>query len=183
MKSIALVGLAGTGKDTLAWHLHETYGHDMLSFALPLKRIVQDVYQFTDEQMFGPSKHRDEPDWRYPMPSGGHLTPRIALERFGTEAGRYCYVRTWLDLAMRDARASALFAFTDCRFQNEIDACRELGAAIVRLTRTGIVAGTHGTEAHAQLPDSAFDLVLSTDGTIEQTRAAFDEWYATQGAA
>ncbi len=183
MRSIALVGLAGVGKDTLAAHIAETYGHRVLSIAVPLKRIVQQIYQFSDAQLFGPSRLRNEPDPRYPRPDGSFLCPREALELFGTEAGRRCYERTWLDMAMTDAKrvtaTGGAWVFTDARYANEMEACRAKGAAIVRLTRQGVTASEHQSEREqAAIPDSNFDLVLSTDGTIEETRAAFDGWYA-----
>lgn len=197
-RSIALVGLAGTGKDTLADHIAAAYGHHKLSFAAPLKRVVQSIYGFTDAQLFGPSRLRDEPDPRYPRAGEACLTPREALERIGTDACRKCYVRTWLDLSVHEAKAvkaaGGSFVFTDTRFENEIDALRDLGCLIVRLTRKGIVPGQrrwwkpwtwlrkpmHESEAHALLPESRFDFVLSTDGTIEETRAAFEEWFSKQ---
>lgn len=182
--SIALVGLAGVGKNVLADYITATYGHMQLSFAAPLKRAVQSIYHFSDAQLFGPSRLRDEPDPRYLRADGTGLTPREALERIGTDACRKCYEETWLDLAMLDASKIAArggkWVFTDARYVNEMDACRARGALIVRLTRTGIVAGGHESEAHALLPDERFDLVLSTDGTIEETRRKFSEWFSKQ---
>ena len=185
VKSIALVGLAGVGKDTLAAHIAATYGHRILSFAAPLKRIVQQVYHFSDAQLFGPSSLRNEPDLRYQRPDGSCLSPREALERFGTEAGRACFDRTWLDMALRDAAectaVGGRWVFTDTRFRNEMEACRERGAAIVRLTRSDKHTGTHESEREqAAIPSEFFDLVLSTDGAIDATRDAFDRWFCKQ---
>lgn len=188
-KSLALVGLAGVGKDTLAAHIADVFGHQPLSFAAPLKRAVRALYAFSDAQLFGPSKLRNEPDPRYPRDDGTCLTPREALERFGTDAGRKCYPRTWLDLAMADAQLaesqSASWVFTDCRFTNEIDACRSRGALIVRLVRAGKRPCDHASEQeqHA-IPDAYFDFVLSTDGAIQETRDAFDRWFqSVQGGS
>lgn len=178
--NIGIEGLPGTGKDTLAAHIAEKYGHKILSFARPLKLVVQQIYQFSDAQMFGSSHYRNEPDLRYPRGDGTYLTPRLALQLFGTEAGRACYENTWIDLAAREAAAvNALggrWAFTDVRF--EVPYLRGRGdCKLVRLTRSGVVAGEHASNAHAQIPDSEFDLVLSTDGPVEETRSAFDQWY------
>jgi hypothetical protein len=183
LRSIALVGLAGVGKDTLAQHIENTHRHRVLSFAEPLKRIVQQIYGFSDAQLFGPSRLRNEPDKRFPREDGTFLCPREALERFGTEAGRKCYGGTWLDLAMRqaaDAEANCEpWVFTDCRFKNEMDACCFRGGKLVRLVRTGQIPCDHASEQEQfALPDDYFDLVLSTDGSIEDTRSAFDEWFS-----
>lgn len=57
------VGSAGSGKDTLADMLPST---QKISFADPVKRTAQSLYEFTDEQLWGPSQRRNEPDSRYP---------------------------------------------------------------------------------------------------------------------
>lgn len=177
--NIVLTGCAGTGKSTLARYLADEYNYTELSFAAPLKRVVQQIYKFSNEQLYGPSSMRDAPDLRYPRADGTHLTPREALQRIGTDACRSCYEDTWLDLAMEDAfRTNQLgpsWVFDDCRFANELDECVAGGALAVRLTRAGCVASAHPSEAGmASLPDDEFDLVLSTDGTKAETQAAFD---------
>lgn len=59
---IALAGRAGSGKNALAKMLG---GHE-ISFAEPLKRFCQEVFAFTDAQVWGPSEERNKPDERYP---------------------------------------------------------------------------------------------------------------------
>lgn len=179
MPNIAIEGLPGTGKDTLAEYIRIKYGYTVLSFCEPLKRIVQQIYGFSDQQLFGPSKYRDEPDLRYKRADGSYLTPRIALKLFGTEAGRECYESTWYDMGMRKAadanKSGHPWVFTDTRF--ELQKLRDTGLCLcVRLKRLGAIASDHASDAHANLPDSFFDLVLSTDGSIEETQGRFDAW-------
>lgn len=77
------VGTAGSGKDTLADLLRDNDKFVKIALADPLKRIARDVYDFTDEQLWGPSANRNEPDKRYPQWSecpwclvqGKHLKP------------------------------------------------------------------------------------------------------------
>jgi hypothetical protein len=118
MKLIGLSGLAGSGKDTIADFLVEEYGFVKISLSDVLKRVVRDVYGFTDNQLWGPSEARNEPDRRYPrkckqcwgggsvqLGNGGYenptedcpscdgkgtvyLTARHALQTLGTEWGR-----------------------------------------------------------------------------------------------
>lgn len=63
---IGVCGLAGAGKDTIADYLSGSFKFQKVAFADPLKRICRDVYDFTDEQLWGPSEKRNEPDKRYP---------------------------------------------------------------------------------------------------------------------
>lgn len=52
------------GKDTVANYLKSNYNFQIISFAQKLKEIVQDLYDFSDEQINGDLK--DEQDTRYP---------------------------------------------------------------------------------------------------------------------
>lgn len=182
---IGLAGFQGVGKSTLASYCVSAYGLKELSFADPLKRIVQDLYGFTDQQMYGPSQYRNAEDWRYPRPDGTHLTPRMALERFGTEAGRYCFRDTWCNKAMELARTAiadpgrhAGAVFSDARFINEFEAIRSAGGYVVRLVHPDIQCGDHESETgQGSLPDSYFDLVIDTSGAKAETQAKFDSWY------
>lgn len=56
----------GTGKDTVADLLVNTHKFQKIGMADPLKRFTKEVYGFTDEQLWGPSKFRNIPDERYP---------------------------------------------------------------------------------------------------------------------
>ena len=79
-----------------------------VSFADPIKRICKDLFHFTDQQLWGSSKYRDEPDNRYLRSNGSFLTPRFSLERCGDEFGRSCYPQIWIAQTM--ATADALLA-------------------------------------------------------------------------
>lgn len=58
---IALAGRAGSGKNTVA----KLLGAHEISFAEPLKKFCQEIFAFTDEQVWGPSECRNAPDERY----------------------------------------------------------------------------------------------------------------------
>ncbi len=62
---IGFCGLAGSGKDTSGDFLVKNANYVKLACADPLKRICQQVYAFTDEQLWGPSSERNKPDKRY----------------------------------------------------------------------------------------------------------------------
>ncbi len=119
---LAVAGLAGSGKDTVADILAK--GNTVkCALADPLKRIVRDVFDFSDDQLWGPSFKRNEPDKRYPRPHGHwvnnkcaccgipneedilhvpcFLTPRYSLQLLGTEYGRHCFPNIWVNYALR----------------------------------------------------------------------------------
>lgn len=111
---IGISGLAGSGKDTAADFLVKDHGFAKLSFADPMKRFCREVFDFTEEQLWGPSSARNAPDPRYlrrriTNEFGDHLhdeylTPRHALQTLGTEWGRDCFPSIWVDYAIRMAR-------------------------------------------------------------------------------
>ena len=66
---IGVSGPAGSGKDAVADFLRADLRFTSISLADPLKRICRDVYDFTEEQLWGPSAMRNKPDERYPRPN------------------------------------------------------------------------------------------------------------------
>lgn len=71
--------VAGAGKDTAADWLVERHGFVKIGLADPLKRICKEVYNFTDDQLWGPSQFREAPDMRYPRPGEAAERARIAF--------------------------------------------------------------------------------------------------------
>ena len=129
---LGISGLMGSGKDTVADHLVAKHGFVKIGLADPLKRFVAEVYGFSFSQLWGPSQMRNIPDERYPRDhtyndslasladatclccgwdsSVGspevpqcYLTPRYALMMLGTEWGRGCYDKTWIEYGLRVA--------------------------------------------------------------------------------
>jgi hypothetical protein len=67
-KLIVLSGEAGAGKDSVAKILVENHGFWLYSLASPLKRFAEDMFGFTQEQLYGPSHSRNAPDPRWARP-------------------------------------------------------------------------------------------------------------------
>lgn len=63
---IGISGPAGSGKDTVADYLVQKQGFVRISLADSIKRYCKEVFQFSDDQLWGPSEKRVEPDLRYP---------------------------------------------------------------------------------------------------------------------
>lgn len=100
---IGVSGFAGSGKDTVADGLCKNPRFIKLAFADGIKRICKEVFDWTQDDLWGPSAMRSVPDLRYPR-EGGHLTPRYALQKLGTEWGRDCYENIWVEYALRLAK-------------------------------------------------------------------------------
>ena len=110
---VGLLGNARVGKDTFAEHLVKQYGYVRIGLADPLKRFCKEVFDFSDEQLYG--NERDLPDTRYlrikihppvdeVVADVNYLTPRYALQTLGTEWGRNCYNDIWIETGIRTAK-------------------------------------------------------------------------------
>jgi hypothetical protein len=171
---LGLSGVAGAGKDTAA-NILVDLGFVKISLAMPMKFICKELFDFSDEQLWGPSEARNAPDPRY-----GGLTPRHALQTLGTEWGRACWPDIWVNRALKDARwyfdYDALgVVVPDVRFRNERAAIETAGGEVWRIVRPG--AGLAGAAAahlsENELTDSMFDVshTLVNDGSLEQLAA------------
>ena len=141
-KIIALVGLIGSGKDTVADYLQNIHHFRRESFARTLKDAVSSVFGWDRELLEGRTEYsrqwREEVDewWaeRLDMPN---LTPRWVLQHWGTEVVRgNFHSDIWiasLENKLRNNKDNVVI--TDCRFLNEIAAVQNQGGLVVRVRR------------------------------------------------
>lgn len=191
---IGILGQSGSGKDTVADYLVHRYGYVKVALADPLKRICKDVYNFTDEQLWGPSASRNKVDERY-----GKLSPRVALQTLGTEWGRNCYDGTWIEYGMRVAdkildgngytQKRGLYmkgyferltkkvsgvVIPDIRFKNEVQLIRNrLTGFVVRLYRPDadghVGLANHASEVEQKaIPDEACDAIVYNRESLDK---------------
>lgn len=123
---IGINGKAKSGKDTVADMLVKNHGFVKVALADPIKRAAMEWWDFTEDQLWGPSEMRNKPDERYPVPhyfvDGScemcgmlfyeerddhgtcYLTPRRALQQIGTEVARAIDPDVWVRITMRVAK-------------------------------------------------------------------------------
>ena len=113
---IYILGEAHSGKSTASKYLIERLSMVEISLADPMKRALMDWYGFTEEQLWGPSELRNQPDVRLCRGENsvnGHelseidpedyLSPREGLQTLG-EAMRQAYPKTWVRILFRDIK-------------------------------------------------------------------------------
>jgi hypothetical protein len=101
---IGVVGKAGSGKDTIADIFVEKYNFTKIGLADPIKRFLKEIFDFSDDQLWGDSQFRTLEDKRYPRTVKGaltYLTARYALQHLGTEFGRSCNEDVWANYAIK----------------------------------------------------------------------------------
>jgi len=126
---IAIAGRAGSGKTTCAKWLVERHGAVEFSFAEPLKRLAQDVFGFSDAQVFGTQAEKEAVDPRW------GISPREALIRLGHAARERLGRDVWLNACLAKIRDSGakIAVISDVRYPNEATAMKNGGALVVRL--------------------------------------------------
>lgn len=62
---VILSGKAGSGKDTVADFFVKNHNVVKIAMSDPMKRFCQSVFEFTDDQLWGPSDYRNGVDSRY----------------------------------------------------------------------------------------------------------------------
>lgn len=100
---IGITGKAGAGKDTAADVLVERFNFVKVALADPLKRICKDVFDFSDEQLWGPSQMRNEEDKRYPRENAGvRMARNIAADLATDDTPVPPAVREWSQKDIRE---------------------------------------------------------------------------------
>ena len=89
---IGLVGLIGSGKDTVAERLVTQHGFERDSFAKSLKDATASIFGWDRELLEGNTKEsrewREQPDIFWSKKFNKEITPRWVLQYFGTEVCR-----------------------------------------------------------------------------------------------
>jgi hypothetical protein len=140
MALIGLVGFAGSGKDTVANILNDVHKYEKTAFADPLKDAVSIIFDWPRYLLEGDSESsrtfREKPDPYWSEKFGKDFTPRMALQRLGTEACRQTFHQDiWiLNLEKRISNQNNVVV-TDVRFPNEIEFIKKMGGHVVRVKR------------------------------------------------
>jgi hypothetical protein len=171
---IGFMGIKGSGKDTCADYLIEKYGFIKKSFADPLKRACQELFLFTNDQVFGTQEQKETPDPRW-----FGCTPRLALQYVGTDL-----LRNGLDKIMPGLGTNVFthnfklwyeaekiknpklkVVIADVRFQNEIDFIQSLGGTVVKIDRPSVISNDmHQSEKELQ-SITTYNYLLNNTGT------------------
>ena len=77
---VGISGQAGAGKDEVAQRFVQEHGFVQVALADPLKRLGYNAFDFTEQQLWGPSKHRNAVDSRY---TGGPQWDKTGLNISG----------------------------------------------------------------------------------------------------
>lgn len=208
---IGLVGFIGCGKGTVGDILEEHYGFRKQQFAGSLKNAASQIFDWPRHLLEGDTiesrEWREKKDEYWSKALGKDMSPRLALQLLGTEAGRQVFgdaiwtssVKARIDNNTIDMD----HVITDCRFPNEIKAIRDWGGTVIWINRgklpewyrTAENENTHPKSVNIKVgktmanlyPDvhysewawvgQTFDIVIQNEGSLDELKEKVDQMF------
>jgi len=134
---IGICGLIGSGKDTVAEYLVEHSNFNKISFADKLKDAVAQMFEWDRQLLDGKTLEsrnwRELPDTYWSNEVGSIVTPRLALQKFGTECMRQGFFDgIWVSLTKKKMlnNPNMNWVIPDVRFINEAKMIKEVGGQV-----------------------------------------------------
>lgn len=141
---ITICGLKGSGKDTISNYFVKKYGFIKLHFGGVLKDVCSIIFNWPRYLLEGDTvesrEFRETEDKWWSKKLGFKITPRIALQKIGTDVLRNHFNNDiWsliIEKKINDLSSKGKnIIIADCRFQNEIKMLRSYGAKIIAVYR------------------------------------------------
>ena len=137
---IGLVGYIGAGKGTVRDILVRNHGYHGFAFADALKDAVATIFTWPRGLLEGDSNasraFRERVDVWWSNKLGYEVTPRLILQKMGTEACRHGIAdNIWIAALEKRMQGYDDVVIPDCRFSNEINFIRSAGGVIIRVRR------------------------------------------------
>ena len=142
MKTLGLLGIKGSGKDTVGQYFSEQYGYTSISFADSLKDCLSAIFGWDRMMLEGRNPKsrawREQVDhWWADKLGIPDFTPRFAMTHFGTDIMRKHFNdEIWiLNTQRKIERTEGPVLLNDIRFPNEFDLLKQLNGVALRIER------------------------------------------------
>lgn len=149
---IVLAGRKGSGKDTAAEAL-VSQGYEVVKFAGALKAMLRTFLEYVNVPSAEIERAIEGDLKEFPLNRLGGQTMRYAMQTLGTEWGRDLihqdiWVNACVDRCQALLRSGKKVVVTDARYENEVNALRNIDARIYRIVRpSSIAVDPHPSEA------------------------------------
>jgi hypothetical protein len=180
---IGLVGLIGSGKDTVAECLVRDHGFHRDSFAKSLKDAVSVIFGWNRDLLEGTTqesrmwRERIDPYWSNKLDRA--VTPRYILQHWGTEVMRgHFHDSIWID-SFTARYTGGKIVLSDTRFINEIKTIRDLKGKVVLVRRGPIPTQQEMQERSVHQSEwnwigQKFDYEIDNSGNLEDLKTQVD---------
>lgn len=175
-KIVAFAGRKQSGKTTCSEFVASHFnGAKIYNFADPLKKdICINILGLSYEQCYGDDTHKNtltSIEWE-----GRKLNAREVMQFIGTDIFRKMKNDVWSSATINKIQNEkpGLAIIADCRFPNEVEAVKNAGGLVIKLTRNPYNSDHESEVALDEIvyPTSNFDLVIYNDSlTIPEQNA------------
>lgn len=175
---IGLVGYIGSGKGTVGDILVQQHGYYRFAFADALKDAVATIFTWPRGLLEGDTESsrqwREQVDPWWSERLGYEVTPRLILQKFGTEACRNGIAdNIWIAALEKRIRGYEDVVISDVRFPNEIDFVRSVGGKVFRVKRGEEPSFEERQKMH--ISETAWnnvvmDSTITNNGTLSELR-------------
>lgn len=175
MLLIGICGQKGVGKDTLGDYIIQKYNCKQYAFAYPLKKLIKDLFELSDDQLYGSTKEIVDERW--------NTTPRKLMQYIGTELFRNqlknlipelnfenLWIRKFNDWYAQNKHHNIIIS--DIRFKDEMEAIKKNGGIIFKVDRKLPYEDNHASELFFK--EVVPDFVLDNNSTKEHLYEQFD---------
>jgi hypothetical protein len=166
---VGFMGQKHSGKDTVCDFLSCGMGYTKIAFATPLKNSIKELFGFTEEQLHTVNKDKIDINWG--------IKPRDALQFIGTDMIRDLFPKLIPNIGedflvkraniwVENNSDIKNIAFSDVRFQNEVDYIHSLGGVVIKIYRPNSTYDSHISESGINEIDN-FDYKINNNSTID----------------
>ncbi len=171
---ITLSGLSGAGKDTIGNLIISKYKFKKIAIADPLKKMVQDKYGLSYEQLWG--EFRNTIDDRY------NKSPRQIYQEEGDllrKKDPLALIKLWEQDFLHKLQNQEHIICTDVRTIQELETAKKWNALCILLKRKtsgapGIL-GQHCTEVNLVSQEKLFDCIIENNSSVEDALKKIEE--------
>jgi len=192
-KIIAFAGRKQSGKTTCSWYIENLVFRDfqqshsckLYNFADPLKKdICMNILGLSYDQCYGEDIDKNtvtDVEW-----NGKKLTAREVMQFVGTDLFRKMKHDVWsgATIIKINNEQPSIAVVADCRFPNEVDAIKNAGGYVIKLTRDPFHSD-HASETaldSENYDQSNFDLIIhNEDISIDEQNQLVHHFLKNQG--
>ena len=196
---IGICGLIGSGKDTVAQYLINNHNFEKISFADKLKDAVSTMFDWDRDLLDGKTDEsrewREQVDPYWTAETGEEITPRLVLQKFGTECMRQgFYDGIWVSLTKQHILKNPKkhFVIPDVRFPNEAKMLYEVGGEVWHVKRGEDPlwfriyqdVGVEPKDVHSSewaWAHTKFTNVVENNGTLDQLKNQVQDHLVSSG--
>lgn len=138
---IGINGFAGSGKDTVADYFIQNHGYTKIAMADAVKDVLSIIFGWDRQMLEGDTKEsrywRTQLDEYWSQQLGYEISPRIAMQRIGTDLFRtHFHLDIWCMIVRRKImQVNGPVIITDLRFANEIAMANEFQCDMIEVQR------------------------------------------------